>query len=320
MKYFVIFSVLVFLFVITVNPVYAMCVYDPSQPHKPCDDASGTLIIETHQPQIENIDGILYYVSESFEINSTSSERIVFHDVVFSPPYIFDPPRHIYSDVMFSDGTKETLSILLDEPDFTEHVKPQAGLVGRTDGFHFLVSVSMKELSLLKQSKLGISFNEMECKNDEHVLTERPNEKVACVYRSTAEKLGWDIVIILDTSPMMSVFKVVKDDTVFDVEYATKGGIIENMTYGSDTRSLLVTIDSTNEGSLTLSIPRTLLDAKFDYCPPRKDNPPDDHFFVLLDGEEVPYDEILTTSEKRTLQISFPANTIKMEIIGTCLI
>ncbi len=119
---------------------------------------------------------------------------------------------------------------------------------------------------------------------------------------------------------ILSVFEIVKDDTTFDVKYDIKGGTVEDMVYSNNTNSLLITIDSTDKGNLTLSIPRNLLDAKMDYCPPRLDNPPDDKFFVILDGEEIWYDEILTTNEIRVLQLKFAENSTKLEIIGVCLI
>ena len=92
------------------------------------------------------------------------------------------------------------------------------------------------------------------------------------------------------------------------------------MVFSNSTNSLLVKIDSMDIGNLTLGIPRNLIDAKFDYCPPRLANPPDDTFFVLLDGEEIAYDEIATTTETRTLQIPFLENSTKIEVIATCLI
>jgi hypothetical protein len=92
------------------------------------------------------------------------------------------------------------------------------------------------------------------------------------------------------------------------------------MVFSNSTNSLLVTINSIQQGSLTLNIPRDLIDAKFDYCPPHQTNPPDDTFLVLLDGEEIAYDEIATTDESRTLQISFLQNSTKIEVIATCLI
>jgi predicted secreted protein with PEFG-CTERM motif len=45
----------------------------------------------------------------------------------------------------------------------------------------------------------------------------------------------------------------------------------------------------------------------------------DDDFFVLVDGEEVDFDEI-TTSTHRTLTIAFPVGAEEIEIIGTFVV
>lgn len=45
----------------------------------------------------------------------------------------------------------------------------------------------------------------------------------------------------------------------------------------------------------------------------------DDEFFVLVDEEEVNFDEIVT-SANRTLTIEFPDNTDEIEIIGSFVI
>lgn len=120
-------------------------------------------------------------------------------------------------------------------------------------------------------------------------------------------------------SGISSTFPVMKDNIPFDVNYSIKGGTVKEMTF-SNSNSLLILIDSIMGGNLTLNIPRDLLDAKMDYCPPRKVNPLDDTFFVLRDGEEIIFDEIQTTSIHRTLQIAFSDNSTKIEVIGTCLI
>ena len=75
--------------------------------------------------------------------------------------------------------------------------------------------------------------------------------------------------------------------------------------------SLLIYIETTDAGSITLTIPRTVLDASI--------NEGDDEFFVLVDGEEVDFEEI-RTSENRTLTIDFLAGTEQIEIIGTFVV
>ena len=78
-----------------------------------------------------------------------------------------------------------------------------------------------------------------------------------------------------------------------------------------DAVSLLIYIETTDEGSITLTIPRSILDASI--------NGGDDEFFVLVDGEEVDFEEI-KTSEDRTLTINFLAGTEQIEIIGTFVV
>jgi predicted secreted protein with PEFG-CTERM motif len=78
-----------------------------------------------------------------------------------------------------------------------------------------------------------------------------------------------------------------------------------------DAVSLLIYIETTDEGSITLTIPRSVLDASI--------NGGDDEFFVLVDGEEVDFEEI-TTSVDRTLTIEFLAGTEQIEIIGTFVV
>jgi len=46
MKYFVFFLVLIATGIVATNPASAQCTYDPSQPHKPCDDSFGMLHIQ----------------------------------------------------------------------------------------------------------------------------------------------------------------------------------------------------------------------------------------------------------------------------------
>lgn len=47
--------------------------------------------------------------------------------------------------------------------------------------------------SLKQQIDDGLSFNEILCPNNNHVLVERTNGKLACVYPETAEKFNWII-------------------------------------------------------------------------------------------------------------------------------
>ncbi len=95
------------------------------------------------------------------------------------------------------------------------------------------------------------------------------------------------------------------------IGYNITGGKLVSVMPDVDANSLIVTIEATNDGSITLTIPRTVMDATI--------NGEDDEFFVLVDGEEVDFEET-TTSSDRTLTIQFPAGAEEIEIIGTFVV
>ena len=75
--------------------------------------------------------------------------------------------------------------------------------------------------------------------------------------------------------------------------------------------SVIVSLDSSDQGAFTITFPREVMDATI--------NGEDDDFFVLVDGEEVDYEEAKTTAD-RTLTIQFPAGAEEIEIIGTFVV
>ena len=101
------------------------------------------------------------------------------------------------------------------------------------------------------------------------------------------------------------------DNTDFDVSYSITGGKVLGITADVEAKSLLVSIQTTSDGTLTITLPRGLIDAKI--------NDADDNFFVLIDGEEVEFDEEKTSTD-RTLTIHFQDGAEEIEIIGTWII
>jgi predicted secreted protein with PEFG-CTERM motif len=73
--------------------------------------------------------------------------------------------------------------------------------------------------------------------------------------------------------------------------------------------SLIVEIEATQDGSLTITLPRSVIKSEED----GKDSP----FFVLVDNEEVEFEEIGNTPTDRTLFIEFQEGAEQIEIIGT---
>ena len=105
--------------------------------------------------------------------------------------------------------------------------------------------------------------------------------------------------------------KMAVTDTDFTVNYKITGGKLVSITRDVDAHSLTIAITASQDGSLEITLPRALIDAKM--------GDQDDTFFVLVDGEEVDFAET-TTSTDRTLTIQFPAGAEEIEIIGTFVV
>jgi len=118
-----------------------------------------------------------------------------------------------------------------------------------------------------------------------------------------------DDTTIVDS--VVTATTVTVQDSIDLISYEITNAKLLNIIPDLDAVSLLIFIETTDEGSITLTIPRSVLDASI--------NGGDDEFFVLVDGEEVDFEEI-TTSVDRTLTIDFFAGTEQIEIIGTFVI
>ncbi len=98
----------------------------------------------------------------------------------------------------------------------------------------------------------------------------------------------------------------------FLVGYSITGGSILSITADVDANSLIIEISTTSDGELTITLPRALIDAVLE-------SGDDDEFFVLVDAEEVNFDETKTETD-RTLTIAFLDGSEEIEIIGTFVI
>ena len=96
----------------------------------------------------------------------------------------------------------------------------------------------------------------------------------------------------------------------YEIDFEITDGNVNSITTDVDVNSLIMSIDTTDDGLMTILVPRSMLDATF--------NGQDDDFFVLVDGKEVDFDEIASSSD-RLLTIPFPSGADKIEIIGTQL-
>jgi len=110
-------------------------------------------------------------------------------------------------------------------------------------------------------------------------------------------------------TPSSSIGRVKVEDTDFALRYEISGGEVLETAVDVETNSLLIKVDATSDGVLTIPLPRTLIDAK-------TNQNTDDVFYVLVDGKEASFTET-TTSNSRTLAIDVPDGTTEITIYGT---
>ncbi|MDE1727346.1 MAG: PEFG-CTERM sorting domain-containing protein [Thaumarchaeota archaeon] len=104
------------------------------------------------------------------------------------------------------------------------------------------------------------------------------------------------------------------DGTNVSVKYSITNGKVLDIKADTNSKSLIVTIQTTGDGALTIDMPRSLIDAK-------KTDGTDDQYFVLNDGQENDqFQETSNTATDRTLQIPFTNGTSQIEIIGTMVV
>ncbi len=99
----------------------------------------------------------------------------------------------------------------------------------------------------------------------------------------------------------------------FDIEYSIKGGTVKNIILDPNNFTILVQIESPDEGAIFLKLPRESIDAE-------KPNGQDETFIILIDDIQVSYEETETNSQLRFITINFEEGDSEIEIIGTFVI
>ena len=136
-------------------------------------------------------------------------------------------------------------------------------------------------------------------------VTQDKNNQVTTSFEFGGVSSSNELDVIIDspitattvTATTVTATTVTVQDSTDLISYEITNGKIINIMTDMDAKSLLIDIEAWDDGSITLTIPRSVLDAKIN-------DGDDDEFFVLVDGEEVDFEEI-TTSTDRTLTIEF---------------
>ena len=154
----------------------------------------------------------------------------------------------------------------------------------------------------------------------EQVLSGEISEKE---FREELAKLGWDDEEIRQATALIGLLPhqvgdqtplrepVPVDGSDFKIKYLMSEGMIKQVYPDEDSKSLILQIDSISNGTLAVKLPREVIDAKF--------GDDDDDFFVVIDGEEVTFEETKSGND-RTLSINYPGGAEEIEIIGTSVV
>lgn len=94
----------------------------------------------------------------------------------------------------------------------------------------------------------------------------------------------------------------------YPVHYDLTGGAVKDMSLDTNSTSLIISLQMTSDGNLTITLPRTVIDAKA--------GANDDQFFVLVDGADTNFQESKTDTD-RTISVPVINGTEQVEIIGT---
>jgi predicted secreted protein with PEFG-CTERM motif len=110
--------------------------------------------------------------------------------------------------------------------------------------------------------------------------------------------------------------------TSFTIPYAITGGIITLIQSDTDTKTIDVSVQSSNGGNLTITLPTKLIDA-YQEASLEPEYTHDEsnaaHFVVMNKNHGIKYTEV-DTSENRTLTIPFGLGVSTIEIKGTYMI
>jgi len=155
------------------------------------------------------------------------------------------------------------------------------------------------------------SVNEEAVAEESEAVAEEGTVEEAVAEEGTVEEAVAEESEVTIIDSIITATSITIQDSTDLISYEITNGKVINSIPDLDAVSLLLYIESTDDGSITLTIPRSVLDATI--------NSEDDQFFVLVDGEEVDFEEIATSTE-RTLTINFMAGTEEIEIIGTFVI
>ena len=153
------------------------------------------------------------------------------------------------------------------------------------------------------------------CPNQDHVLAERSNGKLACVTDGMAEKTGWHVhyTNVVDFKGDV----LVSPGAVSWISFEMTGATLDKMIY--ENQRLVASVTPNDEyGVLSIELPLGSVPANFEYCNPNNENQFDTPFVMINDGQKYPLDEGVNSRGQAAVNIPLDESSNKIEVIRTC--
>ena len=116
------------------------------------------------------------------------------------------------------------------------------------------------------------------------------------------------------TSDLVNSKELEIGNASYQIRYQISGdNQLNEMWVQRDNITLAAEIRALSDGVLTIELPRDVIDSK-------KQSNMDDAYAVFIDGQLVPYDEIMNSTHARILSIEFGNGSEQIEITGTHIV
>src|SRR5919109_737527 len=110
-----------------------------------------------------------------------------------------------------------------------------------------------------------------------------------------------------------NTFDVRIENQTYPLMYNITGGEVTSIAADPAQAILLINIASREDGTLTIELPRNVIDSK-------AQGNTDEEYAVFIDDQPKDFEEIANNNEVRTLEIGFDNGAEKIEIAGTKII
>ncbi|MEW6604183.1 MAG: PQQ-binding-like beta-propeller repeat protein [Thermoproteota archaeon] len=115
---------------------------------------------------------------------------------------------------------------------------------------------------------------------------------------------------VTEPEPGSSIYRLDVEGTEasYPIAYQIEGGNITGMSVDKESKSLDIAISATQDGALTIKLPRSVVDAF------------DSSYRVYVDGESADFEETETGTDFRTLVIPFSNSAEEVQVSGTYIV